>query len=169
MVITLKKIVLFLFILTLIILFNYKEEYVIPNDSIRFRILANSNSIEDQLLKTKIKNKIKNQIFDNMNNITSFDEASKKVKLNINSIKKIINQYTSNYDINYGDNYFPKKEYRGVKYPEGNYKSLVITLGEGLGDNWWCVLYPPLCLIDEESDNTTYDLYIKRLFQKLNS
>ena len=169
MVITLKKIVLFLFILTLVLLFNYKEEYVIPENSIRFRILANSNSLEDQLLKSKIKNRIKDEVFSSMNNLESYDEASKKVELNINSIKNIINQYTNDYELNYGNNYFPEKEYRGVKYPKGNYKSLVITLGEGLGDNWWCVLYPPLCLIDEDSEDTNYDLYIKKILKKINS
>ena len=49
-------------------------------------------------------------------------------------------------------NYFPSKEYKGVKYEEGYYESLVITLGKGEGDNWWCVLFPPLCLIEGEED-----------------
>ena len=63
---------------------------------------------------------------------------------------------TGDYSIKYGMNYFPKKVYKGVVYPSGNYESLVITLGSGLGDNWWCVLYPPLCLIND--NQTTNDV-----------
>ena len=59
-----------------------------------------------------------------------------------------------------------KKEYKEVIYNEGNYESLVITLGNGYGDNWWCVLFPPLCLIDaKEKDlsNVEYKLYINEI------
>ena len=80
-------------------------------------------------------------------------------------MNKIVSLYTNDYNIKYGLNYFPEKKYKNVIYPEGNYESLVITLGEGVGENWWCVLYPPLCLIDEENDNIEYDLYIKKIFE----
>lgn len=75
----------------------------------------------------------------------------------------MIEEETSNYKINYGMNYFPSKSYRGIVYPSGKYESLVITLGSGFGDNWWCVLYPPLCLIDEDMDTSdvVYRSYIK--------
>ena len=66
-------------------------------------------------------------------------------------------------------NYFPKKEYDGVVYPDGNYESLVITIGDGLGDNWWCVLFPPLCLLDAEDNNTgniEYKSYVKEVIEK---
>lgn len=64
-------------------------------------------------------------------------------------------------------NYFPEKEYKGVKYDEGYYESLVITLGEGKGKNWWCVLFPPLCLVEaEESDKVEYKFFIKELIDK---
>ena len=61
------------------------------------------------------------------------------------------------------------KHYKGVLYPAGNYESLVITLGEGLGDNFWCVLFPPLCLLDNEVQDTSeveYQLYVKKLLDK---
>ncbi len=45
-------------------------------------------------------------------------------------------------------NHFPEKEYKGVIYEEGDYQSLVVTLGSGSGKNWWCVLFPPLCLLE---------------------
>ena len=74
-----------------------------------------------------------------------------------------------NYDINYGENYFPEKEYKGVSYEEGNYESLVITLGDGLGDNFWCVLFPPLCLLEAEENDTNkieYTSFIKEIIDK---
>ena len=74
-----------------------------------------------------------------------------------------------NYKIEYGMNYFPKKEYKNVIYEEGNYESLVITLGEGLGENFWCILFPPLCSMEkdiEESKNVEYKSIIKELIYK---
>ena len=64
-------------------------------------------------------------------------------------------------------NYFPEKEYKGTIYEEGEYESLLITLGSGEGNNWWCVLFPPLCLIEaEESEEVEYSFFIKELFEK---
>ena len=71
------------------------------------------------------------------------------------------------YKINFGQNYFNKKKYKGITYEEGYYESLLIILGKGEGDNWWCVLFPPLCLIEaEESDKVEYKFFIKELIEK---
>ena len=65
------------------------------------------------------------------------------------------------YTVDFGYNYFPEKKYRGLKYKEGYYESLVITIGEGKGDNWWCVLFPNLCLVDlENKTNVEYKSWI---------
>ena len=83
--------------------------------------------------------------------------------------ESIIESFNVEYTINYGNNYFPEKEYKGVMYPEGNYESLVITLGSGLGENWWCVLFPPLCLLEaeeEETNSVNYTFYIKEVIEK---
>ena len=75
----------------------------------------------------------------------------------------------SEYSIKYGMNYFPEKKYKGVVYEEGEYESLVIKLGDGKGDNFWCVLFPPLCLLEgEETDteNVEYTSFIKELIEK---
>ena len=72
-------------------------------------------------------------------------------------------------DVNFGYNYFPPKEYKGIKYDEGYYESLVVTLCEGKGDNWWCVLFPPICALEEDSENyekIEYSFYIKEMFNK---
>ena len=65
-------------------------------------------------------------------------------------------------------NYFPEKEYKGTIYKEGKYESLVITLGNGQGNNFWCVLFPPLCLLDEEDETTNveYTSLVKEIIDK---
>ena len=75
-------------------------------------------------------------------------------------------EYQVPYQIHYGNNYFPAKYYKGITYPAGNYESLVITLGSGAGKNFWCVLFPPLCLLentDEDISDVDYRLYVKKL------
>ena len=76
-------------------------------------------------------------------------------------------KYELPFDINFGLNYFPKKEFKGIIYNEGYYESVVVTLGEGLGDNWWCVLFPPLCMIEaQESTNVEYTTVVKEVINK---
>ena len=73
------------------------------------------------------------------------------------TVSKEYQQYKLPFEINFGLNYFPKKEFKGITYDEGYYESVVVTLGEGLGDNWWCVLFPPLCMLEaEESTEVEY-------------
>ena len=118
---------------------NTTEEIVIPNDSIRIRVIAPSDSIEDQKLKGNVKRSIQGQLSEMLKNV------------------------------NYGLNYFPIKEYKGITYDDGYYESLVITLGQGQGKNWWCVLFPPLCLMDEEEENmenVEYKSFIKEVLDK---
>ena len=77
--------------------------------------------------------------------------------------------YDNNVEVNYGMNYFPEKTYKGVKYKEGEYESLVVTLGKGEGNNFWCVLFPPLCLLEAEEDDTNeveYTSFVKELIDK---
>ena len=160
-----KMIFLVISIIIGILVFNKNKEIIIPSDAIRVRIIANSNSINDLYQKKKIKEEIKNDLYDLVKEANSNMEADQNIKNNLNRIKELVGNKINDFTINYGSNYFPKKVYKGVIYPEGNYQSLVITLGKGLGDNWWCVLYPPLCMIDEDniSSNIDYQLLIKKL------
>ena len=164
-----KKIIVFLFICTILLLSKNNDKFIIPSDSIRFRILANSNTNLDQDIKWQINHDIIPIIDDILKESTTLDDARFKINTNMYNLEKVVNRYTDKYTINYGINYFPKKEYDGVVYPDGNYESLVITLGDGLGDNWWCVLFPPLCLLDAEDNNTgniEYKSYVKEVIEK---
>lgn len=165
-----KKIIVFLFIfVTSVTLINNKDNILIPDEAIRFRVIANSNELEDQTLKMEIKTEVEKELFELIKDANSIDDARNMIKNNLNLVKKILNEHNIEYDVNYGNNYFPEKEYKGIIYKSGNYESLVITLGEGIGDNWWCVLFPPLCMLDERQnlENTEYQFFAKELINKL--
>lgn len=171
---------LILFILSLIILINvigaYKEDYyIIPDKSIRIRIIPNSNNIKDQYLKNQVKTNLEIEIEKDLNHTKTIENSRKIIQNNLNNYKKTIQKVLKNENINqnfkidYGYHYFPEKAYKGVKYKEGEYESLLVTLGKGKGDNWWCILFPPLCSLETEennNENIEYSLYIKEMFEK---
>ncbi len=172
-----KLVLLILAILTLILVSNnYQEEYyIIPDKSIRIRIIPNSNSIKDQYIKKQVKTNIELEIENDLKNTKTIENSRKIIKKNINKYKqttqKVLKNENTNQttNIDYGYHYFPEKTYKGVKYKEGEYESLLITLGKGQGDNWWCVLFPPICSLEVENDNMDnieYSLYIKEMFNK---
>lgn len=165
-----KKIIIVLFLFTLLFLISRnEEEFIIPNSAIRLRVIANSNTFEDQATKMEIKNNIETILKNDLLAANNKTEADYVISKKIPEIKNMINNYDLHYQLNYGQNYFPEKSYKGVKYEEGMYESLVVTLGSGKGENWWCVLFPPLCLMEaKESDmeNVDYRWFIKDVFQK---
>ena len=166
-----KKIIITLFIVTVLFCLSTETsgEVLIPSNAIRFRIIANSNSLEDQEIKIKIREEIEPVFAEILEISQSKEETKELIDQNIPIFESILNKYDIDYTINYGNNYFPEKEYKGIVYPEGNYESLVITLGSGLGENWWCVLFPPLCLLEateEEINSTNYTFYIKEVLEK---
>lgn len=165
-----KKIIIILFILSLGVMFSKKEEDIlIPNNAIRFRVVANSNSLSDQQEKLVIKENIEKEVYNLISSANNSEDVKALINNNIDQIKKIVDKYNVKYDINYGYNYFPTKNYKGVMYQAGNYESLVITLGQGMGDNFWCVLFPPLCLLDNDKEDVgevEYKMYVKNLLDK---
>lgn len=169
-----KKILILLVLLLITIsLINNNNEYVvIPNESIRFRIIPNSNSIEDILMKEKVKDRV-STIVSNIEKSSNIEETRNLIQDSIPLISQNINtlfsenDYNKDFKINYGFNYFPEKNYKGIKYEEGNYESLVIEIGEASGSNYWCVLFPPLCMIEEdETSEVEYKFFIKEIIDK---
>ena len=78
------------------------------------------------------------------------------------------NNYDMSYKINFGYNYFPAKEYRNIKYKEGYYESIVITIGNGEGNNWWCFLFPNLCLVDlQNKTDIEYKSWLVKQINKI--
>ena len=165
-----KKIIIVLFFLIVLLVFiNEKKMLLIPNESIRFRVIANSDSTLDQDLKLSVKNDVEKELYNIIGDSKNIEEVRYRISNNIDKVDNILKKYNISYDISYGNNYFPEKEYKGVKYKEGEYESVVITIGNGLGHNWWCVLFPPLCLLDEKDnlDSIEYEFYARELINKI--
>lgn len=172
-----KKVIIIVVLFVGIFYMSHKEtEVIIPKEAIRFRVIANSNSSKDQQNKLIVRDSIQKQMTEDLTCTKNIEEARISITSNLNKYNNLIektlqeNNINSDFNINYGMNYFPKKVYKGVTYEAGNYESLVITLGDGLGKNWWCVMFPPLCLLEaEETEETTeveYKFFIKELIDK---
>ena len=166
-----KNLFIIIILAVIVSVFISDKDYVmIPSTSIRMRVIAASNSEVDQnnklIVKSALEETIKN--LDLPKNFEEADEYINSNKDNIdNSIKKLVNHESITFKSNYGYNYFPQKEWNGVVYPSGNYKSYVVTIGNGEGENWWCVMYPPLCLLDDK-DEYTYRSLIKEVLGQYN-
>ena len=168
-----KKIIyIMLIIITMGLWISNEKEKGLPNDAIRFRLIANSDSRVDQTTKMLIKKDLERNLFPLLEGSTSSEETKNILNNNQQVIKNTIEKYNVTYNINYGKNYFPEKNFQGEIYPEGEYESLVISLGEATGENWWCVMYPPLCLVEnnsQEKEEKEYKSYFWEIISQLTS
>ena len=134
-----------------------EEVQVIPNEAIRLRILANSNQESDQKLKRAIRDEVNKGINKWVAELTSIEEARKVIKSHLPDIEAIAEEVmvrennVQKMKVDFGKTVFPTKLYGQYLYPAGEYEAIKITLGEGEGENWWCVLFPPLCFLDFNS------------------
>ncbi|WP_349408835.1 stage II sporulation protein R [Pseudalkalibacillus sp. SCS-8] len=137
--------------------FNDIPEQMIPEESIRLRILANSDSAADQELKRSIRDEVNRQITEWVFGIESLEDARAIIKRELPSIKQIVQQALTNqgikesFSVDFGNVAFPTKLYGDFIYPAGEYEAVLISIGEAKGANWWCVLFPPLCFLDFEN------------------
>ena len=161
-----KKKLNFIFILTILVFiyiallsFNYSKAVSsnLSDSVFRLHIIANSDSSADQELKLKVRDNIINY----MNTLTSSSSDKKDVISMVNnhldSFKEIalntIKGNGYNYDVNIeiGNFHFPTKSYGDISFPAGNYDALKIEIGDAIGQNWWCVLFPPLCFVNSST------------------
>ncbi|PEC80523.1 stage II sporulation protein R [Bacillus cereus] len=162
-----KQVIAYLLILLigaqLLVQFGYmkadaKGPSVIPKEAVRLRILANSDSDKDQALKRKVRDEVKAQIDGWVTDLTSFEEARKVIQSHIPEIEKTVENTLKregskdSFQVKFSKNVkFPTKVYGNFIYPAGEYEAVLITIGEGEGANWWCVLFPPMCFLDFSS------------------
>lgn len=124
---------------------------------IRLHVIANSDSVEDQNLKLKVRDEIIKEV-SNLENSGSIHQSRKYLQEHLKDmeetaeavIKKNGKKYTAQADL--GVRWIPAKTYGDLYFPAGNYEALNVTLGKGEGQNWWCVLFPPLCLIEDNEE-----------------
>ena len=123
------------------------------------------------MTKLNVKEKIEENLNNALKDTDSIDNARLNIKKDLNNINNIVKTTinSDDYDINYGYNYFPEKKLHGITYKEGNYESLVIKLGKGEGENWWCVLFPPLCTINVTDNDTNNVQYKSKVLEILNN
>ena len=152
------------------------DEIVIPEAAIRVRVIANSNSIYDQSMKMKVKQYIETSLSPKLLDVNDVEEAREMISSELEGLESEIQllfleeSYDEDFVIHFGDNFFPEKDYKGVHYDAGDYESLVVTIGEGEGDNWWCVLFPPLCLLEAEENETgdvEYQFFVTKMLDKI--
>ncbi|AZK45858.1 stage II sporulation protein R [Paenibacillus lentus] len=132
----------------------------IPEESIRLRILANSDRPGDQVIKRRVRDAIVEQMngwVQQLEHPLSLTEARQIIENNLALVEDTVKQTleksgkTYTYQVELGMVSFPTKMYGGAVYPAGEYEALRVTLGKGEGKNWWCVLFPPLCFVDAGS------------------
>ncbi|MCD7731509.1 MAG: stage II sporulation protein R [Oscillospiraceae bacterium] len=140
----------------------------IANDVFRLHILANSDSDEDQALKLKVRNAILEESGEIFGSAVSGAEAAAIAKENLDKFTEIAKEVIAENNCNYSvkcevaDVYFDERTYGTATLPEGEYRALRIIIGEGDGHNWWCVMFPTLCLpavtnTDEVLENALND------------
>ncbi len=125
---------------------------------IRFHVLANSDSDEDQALKLKVRDAVLEDMRVYLESSTSLDETRESLEQNLLRIKQValstLRQEGCDADVTVSlePSRFPTKRYGNISLPAGTYEALRIQIGEARGHNWWCVMFPPLCFVDESED-----------------
>lgn len=119
---------------------------------LRLHIIANSDSVADQNLKILIRDEILNETSDLFLNVTDLEDAKQKVGTSLNEFEEIAKRVIVENGFNYDavayveEKYFDTRVYDEFTLPAGYYPSLVIELGEAKGKNWWCVVFPTVCI-----------------------
>lgn len=147
---------------------------------IRLHVLANSDADYDQALKLKVKDAIVEELTKTFVNVKSKEEARILIRKNYAKIRNIarsvINEEGYDYDVHVylGDCMFPTKIYKDLTFPAGEYEALRVDIGNAEGKNWWCVMYPPLCFVDqtysvvpEDSKRQLKDLLTTKEYESL--
>lgn len=135
----------------------------ISNKIIRFHVLANSNSKEDQELKIKVKDKIIEYIFPKLEKSNGLEESREILAQNEEKIIEIANEcikengYNYSVAIEFKRENFPEKVYGNITLPQGEYEAFRVLIGQASGENWWCVMFPPICFVDVTKGQVSYD------------
>ena len=137
----------------------------ISQNVIRFHVLANSNTEYDQYLKKAVRDGILDSFGSKLDPTGSITDTRFFLQEHIDEIESYAAQLVKNHGFEYSiksvvdRTFFPTRKYSGISFPAGEYEALRIIIGEGRGDNWWCVMFPPLCYVDGTTANPISDDY----------
>jgi len=152
--------VLSLLLLTAFVFFDdEKHESTYKDKMIRLHVIANSNSQEDQELKLKVRDAVISSLNERLNAYENIEESRDFIRVHmgeiINTANEAVKKSGSGYPVcaELKQTWIPEKNYGNLTLPAGKYEALNVVIGEGKGENWWCVLFPPLCLIDIQGND----------------
>lgn len=134
----------------------------IASKIIRFHVIANSDSKSDQALKLKVRDKVLEYMQPKLKSSKSIDESREIIRKSNNEIITIAEDVIKENGYNYmvkttlSNENFPIKTYGNITLPQGKYEAYRIIIGNGEGQNWWCVMFPPLCFIDITKGEVSY-------------
>ncbi len=157
---------------------NYQRE--ISDKILRFHVVANSNTMEDQELKLFVRDKIAEFLQEPLSLCRAKSDSEAAVKALLPQIREVARACVQSRGYDYpvsveiGERYFPEKTYGDMTFPRGYYEALTINIGSGSGRNWWCVLFPNLCFTDavtaavpEESRDLLKDELCEETYESL--
>lgn len=123
----------------------------VSENLIRLHVISNSNSEEDTEIKLKVRDNILDAVEEKITKNSTKQDIINALPEMEESANKFLDENNIGYDakIKFENTEIPRKEYNGIVLPKGNYKSIRVMLGEGGGENWWCVAYPPLCFTEQ--------------------
>jgi stage II sporulation protein R len=148
------------------------QEAFTPDNLIRLHVIANSNSTVDQNVKLEIKDQLVNWLSPRLATSGSANESRTVLAANLKEIQNFVSRQLQSRNQNYGVKVmlgefdFPTRRYGDLVLPEGKYQALRVILGEGQGRNWWCVLYPPLCVKGVSTSIAKPEWYIASKWKK---
>jgi stage II sporulation protein R len=160
---------LFIFFILLMSFESQKEmaavfaESHVPQESIRLRILANSDSPQDQQIKRIIRDRVIASVSQWSQEAQNIEEARRVIRSHLPELRQLVRDtlqekgFTYASDVQLGPTEFPTKMYGAQVFPAGTYEAVLITLGKSQGSNWWCVMFPPLCFVDISTGDTAVE------------
>ena len=164
----------FMIVLTACNLFPAPLTNSVFDNVVRIHIRANSNSEIDQAVKLKVRDEITKYLSDILIECKDKKQALSLISQSQSKLAEIADNTLYNNNFKYSSavsvekSYFPEKEYDGYVFPEGEYDALIISLGTGAGDNWWCVAFPPLCFVSDGGEGEiVYKSWVKEILDKI--
>ncbi len=167
-----KIISIFIIIISILIIclnisVNKKEEYI------RIHVRANSNEQVDQNIKYKIKDEIVSYLIPYIAKCETREDFVTQINISLDGMKNVADKILkeTNFDyqskVSFRRENFPDRSYDGTVLKAGIYDSIIVELGLGVGDNWWCVVYPPLCFISNKSQDVMYKSRILEILKSI--
>ena len=150
-----------------------KTSHDLADDVVRIHIRANSNGEEDQAVKLAVRDEITAYLDGKLRGCEDKADAVRVLETERENLADIAQTvlYRNGFDykvrVELKNENFPERVYGDYVFPVGDYDALMIYLGEGAGDNWWCVAFPPLCFLPGDGEDVVYSSWVKELLDRI--